>query len=139
MTSGATKMSATAFPWFFTGILLAEADASQWGWLAGMIGGVLGTAIGIGGGVLGTYCSIRNTKTAPERRFMIRFSVVLWLAVILLVLVPSTLSPFGIVPAWLQWVLTALFFMMLVPSTVWANRHQAHLRGSQGPGAPLQG
>jgi hypothetical protein len=29
-------------------------------------------------------------------------------------------------------VLTALFFVMLVPSILWANRHQAALRGTDG-------
>ena len=122
---------------FFT-CLLAEADTSQWGWLAGVVRGVLGALLGLGGGVFGTHCSIKNTRTAVERRFMIRYSVVIWLAVIALVLLPVGLSQFGLIPVWLQWALFALFFLMLVPSILWANRHQAHLRGSQGPGAPLQ-
>jgi hypothetical protein len=123
---------------FFFTCLLAQADTSQWDWLGGMVGGVLGTLLGLGGGAFGTYCSIRNTRTPAERRFMIRYSVVIWLAVILLVLLPVAFSQFGLIPAWLQWALFALFFVLLVPSIVWANRHQAHLRGSQGPGGPLQ-
>jgi Ca2+/Na+ antiporter len=119
---------------FFT-CLMAEADTSQWHWLGGIVGGVLGTLLGIGGGVFGTYCSIRNTKTAAERRFMIRYSVVIWLAVISLVLLPVALSQFGVIPVWLPWVLTALFFVMLVPSILWANRHQAALRNTDGKDA----
>ena len=117
---------------------MAEADTSQWGWLAGVVGGVVGTLLGLGGGVFGTYCSIKNTRTAVERRFMIRYSVVIWLAVIALVLLPVGLSQFGLIPVWLQRALFALFFLMLVPSILWANRHQAHLRGLQGPGGPVQ-
>jgi hypothetical protein len=122
---------------FFFTCLLAQADASQWNWLGGMVGGVLGALLGLGGGAFGTYCSIRNTRTAVERRFMIRYSVVIWLAVISLVLLPVGLSQFGLIPVWLQWALFALFLLMLVPSILWANRHQAYLRGSQGPGASL--
>ena len=123
----------------FFGCLLAEADTSQWGWLLGAVGGVLGALIGLGGGVFGTYCSIKNTRTGVERRFMIRYIVVIWLAVVSLVLVPVALSQFGLIPVWLQWALFALFFALLVPSIFWANRHQAQLRGSQGPGGPVQG
>jgi hypothetical protein len=122
---------------YFT-CLLAEADASQWGWLAGAVGIVLGALIGLGGGVFGTYCSIKNTRTAVERRFMIRYSVVIWLAVISLVFLPVGLSQFGLIPVWLQWTLFALFFLMLVPSIIWTNRHQAGLRGSGGQGAAPQ-
>jgi Ca2+/Na+ antiporter len=125
-------MNATSSSLFFTCVLVAEADGGQWGWLAGVVGGVLGTVLGIGGGVLGTYCSVRNTKTAAERRFMIRYSVVIWLAVISLVLLPVALSQFGLTPVWLPWVLTALFFVLLVPSIGWANRRQSALRGPQG-------
>ena len=125
-------MSATSSPLFFTCALMAEADGSQWGWLEGVLGGVFGAVLGIGGGVLGTYCSIRNTKTAAERRSMIRYSVVIWLAVISLVFLPIALSQFGLIPVWLQWALFALFFVLLVPSIGWANRRQAQLRGSQG-------
>jgi Ca2+/Na+ antiporter len=132
-------MSGTSSPLFFTCILLAEADGGQWGWLAGVLGGVLGAVIGIGGGVLGTYFSIRNTKTAAERRFVIRYGMVIWLAVLALVLLPVALSQFGLIPVWLQWALFALFFVLLVPSVGWANRRQAYLCGSQGPGGPLRG
>ena len=130
-------MNATSSPLLFTCVLMAEADGSQWGWLGGISGGVLGTVLGIGGGVLGTYCSIRNTKTAAERRFVIRYSVVIWLAVISLVFLPVALSQFGLIPVWLQWALFALFFVLLVPSIGWANRRQAQWRGSQGqPASP---
>ena len=122
---------------FFTG-LMAQGDASQWDWLGGMAGGILGATLGLGGGAFGTYCSIRNTRTPAERRFMIRYSVVIWLTVLSLVLLPVALSQFGLIPVWLQWALFGLFFVLLVPSIVWANRHQAVLRGSGGQGASPQ-
>jgi hypothetical protein len=123
-------MNATSSAVFFSCVLMAEADGSQWGWLAGAIGGVLGTVLGIGGGVFGTHCSIKNTRTAAERRFMIHFSVAIWLAVVSLVCVPVALSQFGLISVWFQWTLFALFFVMLVPSIVWVNRHLVGLRGT---------
>ena len=46
---------------------------------------ILGMLIGIGGGVAGTYVSIRNTKSAAARRFMIRCAVYVWLALLIFV------------------------------------------------------
>jgi hypothetical protein len=48
----------------------------QIGYLGGIIGSILGTA----GGLFGTYCSIKNTKGPLERRFMIKASSVVWIA-----------------------------------------------------------
>ena len=50
---------------------------------AGIVGGILGAVIGIAGGIVGTWCSIRNTRGPRERAFMIRASVVAWLAIAL--------------------------------------------------------
>jgi len=65
---------------------------------------------------------------------MIRYSVVIWLAVFSLILLPITMSLLGLIPVWLQWALFALFYVLLVPSIGWANRRQAVLRGSQEQG-----
>ena len=48
----------------------------------GLIGGILGSVLGIAGGAVGTYFSIRNTQGPMERAFMIRASIVVWLALI---------------------------------------------------------
>ncbi|MGD9223921.1 MAG: hypothetical protein PVH22_11770 [Desulfobacteraceae bacterium] len=50
---------------------------------AGYIGGLLGCMIGIAGGAFGTYCSIKNTKGPLEKRFMIRTSMVTWVALLI--------------------------------------------------------
>jgi hypothetical protein len=63
---------------------------------------------------------------------MTRYSAVTWLAVLVLVLLPVALSQFGLIPVWSQWGLFALPFVLLVPSTGWANRRRAGLRGPQG-------
>lgn len=48
---------------------------------AGMIGGILGGVLGTLGGAIGTWCSIRNTRGPRERAFMIKASVVAWIAI----------------------------------------------------------
>jgi hypothetical protein len=115
---------------------MAEVDASHWGALGGIAGGVLGTLVGLAGGVFGSYCSIKSTRTAAERRFVIRYSVVLWLAIVVLILLPVTLSLLGLIPVWLQWTLFVLFFVLLIPSIGWTNRHLAALGGPCGEDVP---
>ncbi|MEN8206428.1 MAG: hypothetical protein ABFS24_10500 [Pseudomonadota bacterium] len=50
---------------------------------AGIIGGILGAIFGIGGGLIGTYYSIKNTKGPLERAFMVKASVIAWIALII--------------------------------------------------------
>ncbi len=50
---------------------------------AGWIGGIAGGVIGLIGGIIGTYFSIKNTNGPRERAFMVKASVVCWIAVIL--------------------------------------------------------
>ena len=51
----------------------------------GLIGAILGGALGVAGGVIGTYFSIKNTKGPMERAFMVKASVVTWAAVVVFV------------------------------------------------------
>jgi uncharacterized membrane protein YfcA len=50
---------------------------------AGWIGAIVGVVIGIIGGIIGTYFSIKNTNGPRERAFMVKASVVVWVAGIL--------------------------------------------------------
>jgi hypothetical protein len=50
---------------------------------AGTVGGIVGGLVGVIGGAVGTYCSVRNSQGPVERVFMIKASVVVWIAVIL--------------------------------------------------------
>jgi len=56
------------------------------GQIAGLVGGLIGGFIGIMGGVIGTYFSIKNTNGPLERAFMVKASVIIWVAVILFLL-----------------------------------------------------
>lgn len=59
----------------------------------GLIGGIVGGLGGLAGGVIGTYFSIKNTKGPRSRAFMVRASIVAWIAVsvflTLLLLLPN--------------------------------------------------
>jgi len=46
----------------------------------GYLGGILGCVLGFAGGAIGTYCSIKHTKGPLEKRFMIKASIVTWVA-----------------------------------------------------------
>ena len=46
-----------------------------------MIGGIVGSLLGVAGGLLGTYLSIRNTRGPAERSFVIKAAVACWVAV----------------------------------------------------------
>ena len=48
----------------------------------GIIGGILGGVLGIAGGIFGTYFSIKNTNGSRERAFMIKASVIGWIAIL---------------------------------------------------------
>jgi RNA polymerase sigma factor (sigma-70 family) len=51
--------------------------------LISLLGMWLGPIIGVAGGIFGTAQSIRSTQTPRERRFVIRFSIMVWVYVIL--------------------------------------------------------
>ena len=48
----------------------------------GIIGGILVGVLGIAGGIFGTYFSIKNTNGSRERAFMIKASVIGWIAIL---------------------------------------------------------
>ena len=68
---------------------------------AGLIGGITGALIGVAGGVFGTYCSIKNTTGPRGRKFMIKASLVGWVAILLfLALLFALPSPYR----WFMWI-----------------------------------
>jgi hypothetical protein len=44
------------------------------------LGGIIGGVLGILGGIVGTYFSVRNTKSLRERRFVIHAGILVWCA-----------------------------------------------------------
>ena len=94
----------------------------------GLIGGIVGSVIGILGGIIGTYFSIKSTKTAAERRFMAKCALAVWSAGTVLIGLPLALLLVGAIPQWLYLVAFAFFYVLLVPTISWANKHQVELR-----------
>ncbi|MBT8349736.1 MAG: hypothetical protein KJO26_00645 [Deltaproteobacteria bacterium] len=71
----------------------------------GLIGSIIGGVFGIGGGVVGTYFSITNTNGPLERAFMVKVSIIAWVAItvfiVLLLILPQPYNylmwiPYGI-------------------------------------------
>lgn len=91
-----------------------------------MIGGIIGGIIGILGGLAGTYCSVRNTKTPAERRFVIRMAVMCWAGITLFLLALFLL------PVSIRWVLWTVYPLFLIPWIIYMNRRQAELRREAG-------
>jgi len=69
---------------------------------AGWIGGIVGGLCGLCGGIFGTYCSIRNTRSQRECRYMTRWSIYFWVGVtaflVVLFLVPFPYRSFLWIP-----------------------------------------
>ena len=92
---------------------------------AGVVWGTVGGIVGMLGGLVGTYCSVKNTAGPRERTFMIRVSVVGWLAVILfLVLILRLPSPMK----FLLWIPYAIGLPVAVRSL---NRRRQEIRASE--------
>lgn len=91
----------------------------------GYIGGLLGSVLGFAGGAIGTYCSIKNTNGPLERRFMIKISVVTWIALLVFLgLLIGLPSPYR----FLMWVP----FGILLPLGIrYINKRQAEIRAME--------
>jgi hypothetical protein len=93
-------------------------DDSFWIYL----GGSLGVVLGLAGGYFGVRASLKNAKSAEERRLVWRFSAAV-LAMIALLMAGLVLlpPPFN----WLTWL---PYTIVLVISIRYANRLQDELR-----------
>lgn len=88
----------------------------------GLIGGIIGGVIGIGGGVIGTYFSITNTNGPLERTFMVKASVIGWVAItIFIVLMLILPQPYN----YLMWI---PYGILLPLGIVRCNKRLAELR-----------
>lgn len=108
------------------------APAVKTAFLSGLTGAVLGPIVGVLGGLFGTWVSIKNTKSARERRFMITIGIIGWLVLILLIAVPLILAVTGVIPRWACWPFFAVFFVLLLPSIIWGNARQRQIQIQEG-------
>jgi len=95
---------------------------SAFTWLA--IG--FGVLLGLVGGAIGTYASIRNTNGPLERAFMVRISIITWIAVTLFVVAVMLIpTPYN----YLLWIPYGVALVLAV--RIW-NRKQLELRALEG-------
>ncbi|MGH9870951.1 MAG: hypothetical protein ACRD9S_00520 [Pyrinomonadaceae bacterium] len=91
----------------------------------GKLGGIIGGAIGFAGGAVGTYASIKNTGGPRERRFMVRVSVVAWVAITLFV------GLLFLLPNPYRWFLWIAYGLALPLAIVTLNRKQQAIRSAE--------
>lgn len=93
---------------------------------AGVIGGLVGSLIGICGAVIGGYYSIRNTNGPKERKFMVRLTVIVAILVLmLLVVVFSVGNPRA------NWVMIPFFALVLPALIYFGNKRQRKIRAEE--------
>ncbi|MEZ6190354.1 MAG: sigma-70 family RNA polymerase sigma factor [Phycisphaerales bacterium] len=99
---------------------------------------IIGPAIGLIGGLAGSWMSIKQTDSKPERRFMIRFTLLIWLVITLFIgvyavsasLLRTRLSPQAFIMA--QSVMWLGYAGLLIPLVIWGKRRQRAIRREQG-------
>jgi|SRR5437016_3997141 len=91
----------------------------------GIIGGILGGAIGLLGGALGTYFSIKNTAGSRERAFMIRVAIATW------ILVTAFIAGLMLLPKPFNFLLWIPYGVALPLGILWCNRRQLKIRAEE--------
>lgn len=88
----------------------------------GIVGGIIGSVLGLAGGAVGTYFSIRNTKGPLARAFMIKVAIVAWVAIIVFIMLVLVLpQPYN----YLMWI---PYGILLPLGIVKCNKQLAKLR-----------
>ena len=88
----------------------------------GTIGGIIGGLGGLAGGIIGTYFSIKNTSGPRERAFMIKASVIGWIAILVFLGIMFTLpNPY-------RYFLWIPYGILLPLGIVTGNRKQQRIR-----------
>lgn len=91
---------------------------------AGMIGGIIGSILGVAGGAFGAYCSIKNAQTGEERALMIKATLFICVGVatflILLFWLPKPYDSLMWIP----------YGIALPLSIIYINKKQRQIRES---------
>jgi hypothetical protein len=87
-----------------------------------MKSGLIGALVGVLGGIIGTYFSIKNTKSPRERAFVAKSSIVCWVFVLSFILGLSLLPG-----AYKVWVVPIYVGGLLFGIRSW-NKKQAQIR-----------
>lgn len=87
-----------------------------------MIAGLAGGLIGLAGGIVGTYFSIRNTGGPGERTFMIKASIICWMAIFVFLGLLLTLpNPYR----WFMWI---PYSILLPLGIIYSNKKLQHIK-----------
>ncbi|MBN1360227.1 MAG: sigma-70 family RNA polymerase sigma factor [Sedimentisphaerales bacterium] len=98
----------------------------------GLSGAILGPILGLLGGVFGCWCSIKNTDSPRERRFVLKMVALVWVSLLLLVGVPLVLMLTGLIPRSSYWVCFTTFSVVLFPLILWGNARQRQIQIADG-------
>ena len=98
----------------------------------GTIGIIIGCLGGLAGGIIGTYCSIKNTNGPRERAFMIKVSVIGWIAILVFVgLMFALPNPY-------RYFLWIPYGILLPLAIVTGNRKQQRIRQEESQNKSMQ-
>ena len=97
--------------------------------MVGLVGGIAGSVIGLLGGAIGTYFSIKNTRTDAERHFQVRCAAAIWVMTLVLIVAPLPLVALQVIPRWMYWVGFAAYMISVQQAIPWMNRRANELRG----------
>ena len=98
----------------------------------GTIGGIIGGIGGLVGGTIGTYCSIKNTNGPRERTFMIKVSVIGWIAIIVF------LGLMFVLPNPYRYFLWIPYGILLPVAIITGNRKQQKIRREESQNKSMQ-
>jgi hypothetical protein len=95
----------------------------------GLVGGIVGGAIGLLGGAVGTYFSIKNTLGPRERAFVTKASVICW------VFVTAFLVAMFLLPSPQRFLLWVPYGILLpIGIRVWNRKQMAIRKEESGEG-----
>jgi hypothetical protein len=86
---------------------------------------IFSVSLGLSGGAIGTYFSIKNTPGPRERAFMIRVSIVTWIAVSIFV------AALMLLPKPYNWVLWIPYGIALPLTIIRWNKRQMEIRNEE--------
>ncbi len=87
----------------------------------GLVGGIVGSLLGVAGGLIGTYFGIKNTNGPRERAFMIRAAIICWIGIVMF------LAAMFLLPQARLWLWLA--YCILLPfGILYGNKKQKSIR-----------
>ncbi len=102
----------------------------DWAAFAGWGGAIIGTLLGFAGGAFGTWCTLRSAQGPRERAFLVRASIVIWIAVL------GFLAAVLFLPAPYKHLIWAPYILGLMGGVRLLNRRIEQIRREESHAAP---